>query len=82
MNYYCKYCGFKSSNIGSLTASVCPRHPTDRIKGRHVLYEGTEKSKYECKYCGAKASTIAGLIVSVCPRHPTDQMKGRHEPAI
>jgi hypothetical protein len=34
-NYYCKYCGLKSSSIASLTSSKCQRHPDGAQKGRH-----------------------------------------------
>ena len=34
-NYYCKYCGLKSSSIASLTSSKCQRHPDGALKGRH-----------------------------------------------
>jgi predicted nucleic acid-binding Zn ribbon protein len=80
--YYCKYCGTKTSTISSLTASPCPRHPLGINKGKHVLYEGAEKSQYECKYCGTKASSLSGLTASTCVRHPLGSHKGRHEPAL
>ena len=50
MNYQCKYCGTKASNIASLMASPCFRHPAGANKGEHALYEGGEKSKYECRH--------------------------------
>ncbi len=82
MSYYCKYCGTKASSIATLTGSSCPRHPNGANKGKHVLYEGIEKSKYECKYCGTSASSISSLTGSSCPRHPLGSNKGKHEAAM
>ena len=31
----CKYCGYKSFQISSLTGLSCPRHPNGANKGRH-----------------------------------------------
>ena len=80
--FYCKYCGYKSSSVRSLTASLCQRHPNGPGAGRHALYEGGEKSSYTCKYCGLKSSAINSLTSSKCQRHPNGPMKGRHEPAL
>ena len=44
--FYCKYCGHKASSVASLTASACIRHPNGPHKGRHALYEGSEKESY------------------------------------
>ncbi len=81
-NYYCKYCGSKFSSISSLTGSSCSRHPDGSHKGRHALYEGSEKKEYLCKYCGSKYSSISSLTGSSCPRHPNGSHKGKHEPAL
>lgn len=81
-NFYCKYCGYKSSNISSLTASPCQRHPNGPNNGKHALYEGSEKSQYVCKYCGTKYPSISILTASPCQRHPNGVNKGKHEPAI
>ena len=81
-HFYCKYCGYKSSSVRSLTASLCQRHPNGPGAGRHALYEGGEKSSYTCKYCGLKSSAINSLTSSKCQRHPNGPMKGRHEPAL
>ena len=80
--YYCKHCGAKASTISGLTSASCPRHPSGANKGKHVLYEGGEKSQYDCKYCGKSASTIANLTASSCQRHPAGANKGKHEAAI
>ncbi|MBQ3290270.1 MAG: hypothetical protein IJH50_12795 [Kiritimatiellae bacterium] len=68
--------------MNSLTASLCQRHPDGPAKGRHVLYEGEEKSTYVCKYCGLKSISIALLTSSKCQRHPDSAQKGRHAPAL
>ena len=81
-DFYCEYCGTKRSNVTSLTGSSCPRHPDGSNKGRHKLYEGSEKSNYTCKYCGTSRSNIASLTGSSCPRHPEGSNKGKHAPAL
>ena len=80
--FYCKYCGHKATSVASLTASACIWHPDGPHKGRHVLYEGSEKESYTCKYCGHKASTISSLTSSACIRHPNGPHKGKHAPAL
>lgn len=42
-HFYCKYCGYKTTSVNSLTASLCQRHPNGPGKGRYALYEGGEK---------------------------------------
>ena len=81
-NYYCEYCGQKYSSVQSLTGYSCPRHPDGANKGRHKLYEGSEKSQYVCKYCGQKYSSIQSLTGYSCPRHPNGANKGQHAPAL
>jgi len=81
-NFYCEFCGTKFSTVASLTASACFRHPNGPNKGKHSLYQGTEKSQYTCKFCGTKFSNISGLTASACFRHPNGANKGRHEPAL
>ncbi len=81
-NFYCEYCGTKFSSVASLTASPCYRHPNGPNKGKHKLYEGSEKSQYVCKYCGTKFSTLANLTASPCYRHPDGENKGKHSPAL
>ena len=80
--FYCKYCGHKASSVASLTASACIRHPNGPHKGRHALYEGSEKEKYTCKYCGKQFTSIASLTASKCIRHPAGPHKGNHVPAL
>lgn len=81
-DYYCEYCGQKSSSVSGLTSGMCPRHPDGSGKGRHKLYEGAAKSEYVCKYCGQKAPSISSLTSGTCPRHPSGPHKGRHAPAL
>lgn len=80
--FYCKYCGHKASSIASLTSSICTRHPDGACKGRHVLYDGSEKREYTCKYCGKKSPSISSLTASLCMRHPNGPAKGKHAPAM
>ena len=81
-NYYCEYCGQKYSSVSSLTSSSCFRHPNGPNKGKHKLYEGSEKSQYVCKYCGQKYSSLSSLTSSSCFRHPSGANKGKHSPAL
>ena len=81
-NYYCKYCGTKYASVQSLTSASCLRHPDGANKGKHALYEGTEKSQYTCKYCGTKYSSIQSLTSASCLRHPDGANKGKHAPAL
>ena len=81
-HYYCKYCGYKTTSVNSLTSSPCQRHPNGPGNGHHALYEGGEKTTYVCKYCGLKSSAINSLTSTKCQRHPDGPMKGRHEPAL
>ena len=81
-NFYCEYCGSKNSSISGLTAGSCLRHPNGTAKGKHKLYEGSEKSKYSCKYCGTSSSSISSLTASSCLRHPNVTAKGKHSPSL
>jgi len=81
-NFYCKYCGAKYSSVSSLTSGTCSRHPLGVNKGKHALYEGSEKTQYTCKYCGAKYTSLASLTAGTCSKHPNGVNKGKHEPAL
>jgi hypothetical protein len=81
-NYYCEYCGNKQQSISSLTASSCSRHPNGPNKGKHKVYEGSEKSKYSCKYCGNTQASIATLTGHYCSKHPSGPNKGKHSPLL
>jgi len=81
-NFYCEYCGSKYSSVSSLTAGSCHRHPNGVNKGKHKLYEGSEKPKYTCKYCGTGNSSISSLTAGSCHRHPNGVNKGKHSPAL
>ncbi|MGM0946734.1 MAG: hypothetical protein ACQEW9_16275 [Bacteroidota bacterium] len=80
--FYCEYCGTKFPSVFNLTSLPCFRHPDGANKGRHKLYEGSEKSSYSCKYCGANNTSIAALTSVPCPRHPKGTHKGKHTPAL
>ena len=81
-NFYCEYCGAKASSVSSLTSGFCSKHPSGPNKGKHKLYEGSEKSQYTCKYCGSKASSISSLTSGFCSKHPDGANKGKHAPAL
>jgi hypothetical protein len=82
MNFYCKFCGTKYPSVASLTGGSCPRHPDGANRGKHALYEGSEKSKYTCKFCGTTYPSITSLTAGNCPRHPSGTSKGKHEAAL
>lgn len=81
-NFYCEYCGTKYSSVTYLTGAWCHRHPNGSNKGKHKLYEGSEKSKYTCKYCGTSYSSLTSLTGAWCHRHPDGSNKGKHAPAL
>ena len=80
--FYCEYCGYGSDSVRSLTACSCARHPFGPNKGKHKLYEGSEKSKYTCKYCGQQFGSIRSMSSCSCVRHPNGSNKGKHSPAL
>jgi len=51
-------------------------------KGKHKLYEGSEKTQYLCKYCGNKYPSIKLMTSSYCSRHPNGSNKGTHSPSL
>lgn len=80
--YYCEYCGQKFSSVQTMVINVCPRHPDNPMKGKHKLYEGSEKTRYTCKYCGQTFTSIESLTTNKCFKHPKGSLKGRHSPAL
>ena len=80
--FYCEYCGTSTASVSSLTSGLCMRHPNGGGKGKHKLYEGSEKSKYTCKYCGTQMASISSLTSALCMRHPNGGGKGKHAPAL
>ena len=80
--FYCANCGQSFSSVSALTACSCLRHPAGPNKGKHVLYEGSEKSRYTCKYCGQQFSAISSMTACSCLRHPLGPNKGKHSPAL
>lgn len=81
-NFYCEYCGSKFSDVRQLTVGNCIKHPSGAHKGKHKLYEGSEKLSYICKYCGNSFNSIKTLTASNCIKHPNGAHKGRHAPAL
>ncbi len=81
-NYYCEYCGHKFPDVRLLTSATCSRHPDGCNRGRHKLYEGSEKSKYTCKYCGRQFPSIMTMVGGTCAYHPKGSNKGPHAPAL
>ena len=81
-NFYCEYCGTKFPSVVALTSSGCSRHPDGSFKGKHKLYEGSEKSQYTCKYCGTRFPNLVALTASGCAKHPNGAYKGKHVPAL
>lgn len=81
-NYYCEYCGIKNSTVSGLTSGLCFRHPNGSNKGKHKLYEGSEKSQYLCKFCGTKFPLLSSLTSGSCGKHPNGSNKGKHSPAL
>ena len=79
---YCKFCGRDFNSVSDLTARLCPRHPSGTNKGKHELYEGSEKDSYTCKYCGKTSFSISRLTEGLCPNHPNGRCKGNHSPAL
>lgn len=81
-NYYCEYCGHKFPDVRQLTSGTCSKHPAGSNKGRHKLYEGSEKSEYTCKYCGKRFPSIMLMVGCTCVNHPDGSNKGNHSPAL
>jgi hypothetical protein len=80
--FNCEYCGEQKATIKILTSNNCGKHPNGTYKGKHKLYEGSEKSKYDCKYCGEQKATIKILTSNKCGKHPNGFYKGNHSPAL
>ena len=81
-NYYCEYCGHKFPTVRMLVSATCSRHPDGSNKGKHKLYEGTEKSAYTCRYCGKQFHSILSMAGVPCSYHPKGSNKGNHSPAL
>jgi DNA-directed RNA polymerase subunit RPC12/RpoP len=81
-NFYCEYCGKKYPSVLNLTSVTCHRHPLGSNRGKHKLYEGSEKAKYTCKYCGKEYPSLINLTSVSCHRHPNGSNKGKHSPTL
>ena len=57
-HFYCELCGAEYSNATDLLNNSCLKNKVGSTIGRHVLYEGGEKSIYTCRYCGKQYSSI------------------------
>ena len=77
---FCRYCGYSSSSVSSLTSGYCSRSPQGAYKGYHQPYAGGERSHYFCRYCGHKSSSISSLTSGRCSRSPLGAYKGYHQP--
>ena len=66
---YCKYCGAKYPDAKTLLKNRCPHIFAG--KGKHVLFEGEEASKYICENCGTVFSSLKDLTRNTCP-HKTE----------
>ena len=80
--YYCEYCGQSFNDVRQLTGLNCHRHPNGSNRGKHKLYEGSEKPRYTCRYCGTQFSTIMQMTGIKCFRHPDGANRGNHSPAL
>ena len=67
-NYYCEYCGHRFVDARQLVSATCPRHPDGSNRGRHKLYEGTEKYNHTCKQCGHTSASIMQKEVIITGR--------------
>ncbi len=72
--YYCKICGHRESSVDSLIRGYCQNSRT----GKHILYEGGEKSEYTCKICGHRERSLDSLVYGYCQHSRT----GKHQPAL
>lgn len=79
---FCEYCGHKFPDARMLASGTCPRHPDGANRGRHKLYEGTEKREYVCKFCGRKFPSILVMVGASCASHPAGANRGGHFPAL
>ncbi len=77
MSYYCTCCGMSYRSPQDVLLNNCNKSKT----GRHVLYEGEEKSLYTCKYCGRQFRSIRDMTINVCQRNPSGGRMAPHVPA-
>ena len=77
-HFYCELCGAEYSNPKDLLNNSCLKNKVGSTIGRHVLYEGGEKSIYTCRYCGQQFSSIKDMVFNGCPRREFGE---KHAPA-
>ena len=82
IKYYCVYCGLPFPSVMALRNATCSMHPNGVGKGKHELYEGSQKSTYYCKYCGLPFPSLLSLCNATCSQHPYGVGKGKHSPAL
>ena len=76
--FYCELCGAVFSSPKALLENSCLRNRVGSTIGRHVLYEGGEKSIYTCRYCGQQYSSIKDMVYNGCPKRAFGE---KHAPA-
>jgi hypothetical protein len=76
--FYCELCGAVFSSPKALLENSCLRNRVGSTIGRHVLYEGGEKSIYTCRYCGQQYSSIKDMVYNGCPKREFGE---KHAPA-
>lgn len=76
--FYCELCGAVFSSPKALLENSCLKNRVGSTIGRHVLYEGGEKSIYTCRYCGQQYSSIKDMVYNGCPRREFGE---KHAPA-
>lgn len=62
MDYFCKKCGYKCSDLWTLVNNPCTKG------GNHEAYEGHEKGPYHCKKCGYQSSDFWTLVNNPCSK--------------
>ena len=77
-HFYCELCGAEYSNPKDLLNNSCLKNRVGSTIGRHVLYEGGEKSIYTCRYCGKQYSSIKDMVFNSCLRREFGE---KHAPA-
>lgn len=77
-HFYCELCGAEYSTPKDLLNNSCLKNKVGSTIGRHVLYEGGEKSIYTCRYCGKQYSSIKDMVFNSCPRREFGE---KHAPA-
>ena len=67
VEYICKHCGRKESNLFFLTQAHCSKSPSKF----HQPFEGGIQKEYACKHCGKKESNLFFLTQAQCSKSPS-----------